>query len=711
MSAPRFHRFVGGVLLLLALAAPPAARAERPAYPASVVHEVADTLNGHVVVDPYRWLEDDTRGDVDTWTAEQNALTRKTLDAFGGRKALEERLRKLYGISTMSRPRMAGGRIFYSKRGGAQNQPVVYVAPADGSAPGRLLLDPNTLSADGTVALDWLYPSPDGALIAYGTSKNGDEKSTLHVRRVDDGRDLVEAIAHTEHSSIAWEKDGKGFLYTRHPAPGEVPDSEAVFHNRVFYHGIGDDPGLDALVWGGEGRSIQEYRAIQTSSDGKWVYLQTSLDWAKNDLYRRRQGSDEPFAPIAVGLAGHVYADDWGDKLYLRSNVDAERYQILVTDESHLDRASWKVLVPEQKGVIEDFTLAGGRLAVAVSENAVSKLLIAGLDGVIQKEVALPAPGAISDLTGEPDRAQLCFRFESFAYPPVVYRYDLARGTLEPIEKAAAVLDPKTVAVRQEWVTSKDGTKVPIFIVHRKGLTMDGARPTILTGYGGFELSETPGFTPFMLPWIEAGGVYVDACLRGGGEFGKAWHEAGRLEHKQNVFDDYYAVAEWLVAHGITNREHLAAQGGSNGGLLVGAAITQRPELFGAAVCQVPLLDMIRYQRFSIARYWVPEYGTSEDPKQFDFLYAYSPYHHVKEGVAYPATLLTTALSDSRVAPLHARKMAALLQAKTAGDAPILLRVETQAGHGIGKPTGKRIAEAVDILSFLMGRMGLLPRS
>jgi prolyl oligopeptidase len=696
--------------LLLALA-PQIAAAPRISYPESPVRDVPDTLHGRVLIDPYRWLEEDTTKAVQDWTAAQNALTRKVLDGFPGRALLEERLRNLYAIPVMSKPEVFGGRLFYSKRAGSQNQPLLLVRQTERQAAPRVVLDPNGLSADGTVALDWMFPSPDGSLIAYGTSASGSEKSTLKVRHVDSAEDLTERIEHTEFASVAWDPDAKGFLYTRHPARGQVPEGEEVFHERVYYHRLGDDPASDTLIFGGEGRPIQESRGVLTSSDRNWVFLETSLDWAKNDLYVRRSGSRDAFVPVAVGLDGNTHADAFGGRLYIRSNVHAPRYRILTADPAAPDSSNWKVLIPEQQGVIDEFAIVGGRIALAISEKAVSRLFLYGLDGSPIREVSLPTLGEVSDLAGEPGGKALYFVFTSFVYPAAVYRYDLERDTLEPLEKPTSDINASVFEAREDWVTSKDGTKVPIFVVHKKGVAMDGNRPTLLSGYGGFDISETPAFRPYVIPWLEAGGVYAQVCLRGGGEFGKEWHEAGRLERKQNVFDDFHAAAEWLVSTGITKPARLAGQGGSNGGLLVGAALTQRPELFGAIVCQVPLLDMIRYQRFSIARYWVPEYGSSEDTKQFEFLLAYSPYHNVKAGTRYPATLLTTAESDSRVAPLHARKMAALLQAKTGGDAPILLRVETKAGHGSGKPTSKRIAESVDILSFLMMRLGVSPGS
>jgi prolyl oligopeptidase len=697
------------VAALATIAAP--ARAARPTYPATPAHPVSDTLHGRVIEDPYRWLEDDASPDVLRWSGEQNALTRAFIDAFPPRAALLERLRRLHAIPSTTTPRLHGGRLFYSKRWGSENQPRVFVRELTRKDADRLVIDPNVLSADGTVAMDWMFPSPDGRLIAYGTSRGGSEMSTLRVRRVDSGEDLAESIPHTQRASVAWDPDSRGFLYTRHPKPGEVPRGEEVFHTRVHHHRLGADPAEDRLVFGGEGRPIQETRSVRVSSDRKWVFLRTSLDWTKNDLWMRPAGSNGSFGTLASGLDGLTEADAFGKKLYLRTNVNAPRYRIMVADVTRPSPSGWRVLIGEQAGVIDDFELVNGRIAVAVTDSAVSRLLLFALDGAPLEEIRLPALGKISDLSADPDGKELFFVFSSFVHPPSVYRYDFARNGLDPIEKPEGPLEPLDFEMRRVVYTSKDGTRVPMFVVHRKGLRLDGNRPTLLTGYGGFNVSQLPTFRPQAIPWMEAGGVYALACLRGGGEFGRSWHEAGRLEHKQNVFDDFHAAAEFLVREGFTRPSRLAAQGGSNGGLLVGAALTQRPDLFAAIVCQVPLLDMVRYHRFSIARYWIPEYGSSENENQLPFLHAYSPYHHVKPGTRYPATLLTTGVEDSRVAPLHARKMAALLQARSEGEAPILLRHEESAGHGQGKPTAKRIEEAADVLSFLMIVMGVTPGS
>ncbi len=407
------------------------------------------------------------------------------------------------------------------------------------------------------------------------------------------------------------------------------------------------------------------------------------------------------------GLDGLTSAEAFAGRLYLLTNVGAPRYRLVAADPKA--PAAWTDVVPEGKGVIESFAIVDGRLVLHVREDVVSHVRIHGLDGAFGHEVRLPAIGTVDELDGEPDGTDLYFRFASFAHPSMVQRYDMRSGTLSPIEARALPFDPEAYETTQEWATSKDGTRVPMFVVRKRGLELDGSRPTIVYGYGGFGVSQTPEYRATVLPWLDQGGVFVVTCLRGGGEFGRAWHDAGRLEHKQNVYDDLYACAEELVARGVTKPSRMATWGGSNGGLLVGAAITQRPDLWGAAVCEVPLLDMLRYQNFSVARYWVPEYGSSEDAAQFATLLAYSPYHNVKDGVRYPPTLFTAGAFDSRVDPLHARKMAALMQAKDAGDGPMLLRIEGKAGHGQGKPTRKRIDAAVDVMSFLMARLGMTP--
>jgi prolyl oligopeptidase len=680
---------------------------ERPTPPGTPVRAVVDTLHGVPVTDPYRWLEDAKDPEVEKWQEAQNAYTQATLSAWPGRAALAENYKSLFAINTALWAETAGKRIFLTKKDGLSNQPVLELRSGNGTTPGTVALDPNGFSADGTTALDWEYPSPDGSLLAYGKSEGGSEHSTLYVRDVTTGKDLGEAIQNTQHCALAWDPDGKGFTYSRHPAEGEVPKGEEVFHEQIFHHRLGDDPKQDSMVWSGEGAPMQEIRQASSSSDHQWVFLTTSTDWAKNDLYVRKAGTDAPFAPLAKGLDATFGADASHGSLYVMTNLGAPRYRIMKAAPEAKDPSTWTELVPEQKGVIQAFALIGGRLVLTISENALSRIAIYSLDGKFEKDVPLPTLGTVDHVAGEPDGDQLFFRFASYTYPSMVYRYAFASGKIAPIEPRPLPFDPAKYTTEQVWVTSKDGTKVPMFVVHQKGLKLDGARPTILYGYGGFNVSETPEFRAAIFPWLDHGGVWCDANLRGGGEFGREWHEAGRLARKQNVFDDYYACGEWLIANHYTNVSRLATHGGSNGGLLVGAAITQRPDLWGAAVCEVPLLDMLRYQNFSIARYWVPEYGSSEDAEQFQFLRKYSPYQNVTAGTKYPPTLFTAGAEDSRVDALHARKMCALIQAQSGGTGPYLLRVESKAGHGQGKPTAKRIEAAVDVYGFLMEQFGM----
>jgi prolyl oligopeptidase len=699
---PLAIRFAPSLALALLMISPASSRAEHPAYPASPIHDVADTLHGTVLVDSFRWLEDANSAETKQWTDEQNAFTRKMLDAYLGRRELANRLEELYAIPTTSGAHVHGQRLFFSRRSAGQNQPVIEMME-DAQAKPRVVLDPNTLAADGTVALDWMYASPTGALIAYGTSPGGSEHSTLRVRDVTSGQDLSESIPNTQHASVAWDPDGKGFVYTRHPAAGEVPAGEEVFHETIWHHRLGNDVAKDTEVFDVSGRDIHETRNVSLSDDAQFVFLETSLDWAKNDLYVRPAGSDAAFTPIAVGLDGTTNANAYHGKLYMRTNVGAPRYRIVSCAPDNRDPSKWQNVIPEPKeGVLEDFAFVGGRIAVRMMVNASSRLRLYSVDGTFEREVTLPELGTVSELAANPDGDDLYLTFASFIRPAAIQRYQVRKTKWTPLEPEAADAVHGNFETRQVWFASKDGTRIPMFLVHRRGLKMDGKRPTILTGYGGFNVSETPGFRADVFPWLEHGGVYALVTLRGGGEFGREWHEAGRLGRKQNVFDDFHAAAEYLVKSGVTSASRLAARGGSNGGLLMGAIETQRPELYGAVVCQSPLLDMIRYQKFLMARYWVPEYGSSENADQFRFILAYSPYQNVRAGVKYPATLFTTAEEDSRVDPLHARKMAAAMQTRSAGDAPILIRIESKAGHGMGKPVSKRIDESVDVLSFLM---------
>ncbi|MEE9293439.1 MAG: prolyl oligopeptidase family serine peptidase [Phycisphaerae bacterium] len=713
LSQSRFgcwHNFVAAAAVAMAATADAQTRLAAPPSTRTVDH--VDVLHGVKVADPYRWLENETGPEVLQWVEAQNAHTRSYLDRFAEREAIVSRLKKLSSAASSTAPSVVNGRYFFYHHEGLKNHSVLYVREGGYQAEPKVLLDPNTFSADGTVALDWTKISPDGKLIAYGKSSSGDEKSTLYIKDVRSGGHLPDVIPHTRYCGIAWRKDGASFLYTRYPAPGSVPDGDENYYRKMYQHRLGDDWKSDRLVIGDLSTKEEIVEPYANSTDD-WVFLSRSVDWSKNDLYFRPAGSNESFRPIAVGLDGQVDADLLYGKLFIHTNVDAPRYHIVTADPQRPTPEHWKELIPQpaQGTVITSLSIIDRKLVLSLRDNAHSRIVIYDLEGKLIDEVKLPTLGAAGGVSGEWDGTELFFSFSSFAYPPAIFRYDLRTRELECIDRMAIDVDPSRYETRQLWYASKDGTRVPMFVVHAKGLKLEGNNPTLLYGYGGFDISITPRFRKGLFVWLDRGGVYASANLRGGGEFGKEWHLAGRRDKKQNVFDDFIAAAEALVQRGYTKPNRLAIYGGSNGGLLVGACMVQRPDMFRAVVCSVPLLDMLRYHRYSIARLWIPEYGSADDSEEFKWLYAYSPYHHVKPRTRYPATLFMTATSDSRVNPLHAWKMAALVQAGSAGDRPILLRTESKAGHGQGKPLTKRIQADADRWTFLMSELGMISPS
>jgi prolyl oligopeptidase len=683
-----------------------------PAAPATRRDDVVDLLHGVAVADPYRWLEDGASEETRVWTAAQNARTDAFLGAVPGRSALEARLTELYRGGTVDSPAIRGRCFFYLKRTGEQSQAVLY-AREGGDGLERVLVDPNQVDPNGLTALDWWFPSRDGGLVAYGTSQNGDEWSTLRVVETATGRVLPDAIARTRYSSVAWLPDNSGFFYTRYPAPGTVPPGQEHYNSHAFFHALGTDPRADPKVFG-EGRSPQDMLHLETSTDGRWLVAIAAQGWVRTEVFLRDLHAEEPgWSPIAAGLdARFDNPIPTTDRLYLRTNLDAANGRIVAVDPTAPALANWTTVVPARAdAVLEQFVLAGDAIVTQELESATSRLNAFSCTGEPLGELPLPTLGTVRGLDGEPGNPVVVASFASFAIPPCAFAFTVATGERTPLAPVAATagLDATAIDVRQVRYPSKDGTAISMFLVGRKGAPRDGQTPAILSGYGGFNISLTPDFRPFFVDWIERGGLVAVANLRGGGEYGETWHRAGMLGNKQNVFDDFIAAAEWLIGEGYTNPDRLAIFGGSNGGLLVGATMTQRPDLFRAVYYAVPLLDMLRYHHFSIAKLWIPEYGSADDPVAFRWLYAYSPYHHVECGTHYPAVFLTTAEQDSRVEPLHARKMTALLQwAMAVGDdRPILLRTETGAGHGAGKPTAKRVEEAVDLGCFLASQLGI----
>jgi len=670
------------------LAADSRAEPKKPDYPPSKVETVVDVLHGVAVPDPYRWLEKGEDPAVKEWTAKQNVFTREWLDKLPGRDKLRERLDRLLDVGTISVVVPRKGRYFYAQRDGKQNQPILYVE--NDKRERKVVIDPNLLAKDGTVTLDWWFPSKDGKLVAYGLSSSGNEQSTLRVRDVDAGADLGDVIERTRACTVAWAPDGKGFYYTRYPKEGSVPKGQEKYNRHVYYHSLGSDPSKDEEIFG-QRRDPADWPLVAMSPDGRWLMVTVEKGWAKSEAYfKDLQAKDGKFIPLVEKVDAVFKVTPRNDRFYVLTNEKAPRYKLMAVDPLKPQRENWHELIKERQDVLETVAPIGNYL------------------------VCHYLSGTSSSLVFEADGHELFYAYQSYTIPPSVGRRDLMRLDVKETVTSWNVKSEENFTakydVEQVNYPSTDGTLIPLTLIHKKGLKKDGKTPTVLYGYGGFNINLTPTFNPTrFLTICEYGGIMAIANLRGGGEFGEQWHAAGMLGKKQNVFDDFIAAAEYLIAEKFTDRDHLGIMGRSNGGLLVGAALTQRPDLFKAVVCGVPLLDMVRYDKFLIAKLWVPEYGTADEAGEFKWLHAYSPYHRVKDGVAYPAVLLTTAESDSRVDPLHARKMTARLQAATSSERPILLRLEEKAGHGQGKPRSKLLDEETDVWSFLLAELGLKP--
>jgi prolyl oligopeptidase len=695
------------------------ATASVPKPPVAKVHVVEDNLHGVKIDDPYRWLEDGTTAETKQFVTDEMAYSRAVLDPLPGREKTHARLAELLTIGTITTPQIGGDYYFYMRREGTQNQPILYVRKGV-NGKDSVLVDVNKLAADGTVALDWWRQSHDGKYVAYGTSPSGSEMSTLQVIETATGKLLPEAIERTRAASIAWMPDNSGFFYTRYPKKGEVPDGQEMYNRHVFYHRLGADQAKDEPIFG-QGRDAQDWPNVELSEDGRWLAISVEQGWAKSEVFLKDLKADTSPVPVVTGKDFLYSAIPFKGTLYILTNEDAPRFRVFAVAANNPGRENWKEIVPQSDAVIKHISIVGGKLAIVREQNATSTLRLTQLDGKLIVNLPTPTLGSIQGIGGEWDSNELFFGFQSYTVPPMVLHINL--GTFEHHkggsftegsvwgEVSAPTIRPGDYEVKQVWYTSKDGTKVPMFVVAKKGIVLNGANPALLTGYGGFNVSSTPAFSRGVYLWLEHGGIFAVANLRGGSEFGEDWHRAGMLGKKQNVFDDFIAAAEYLIAQKYTSKDHLAIQGGSNGGLLMGAALTQRPDLFRAVVCQVPLLDMLRYQKFQIAKLWIPEYGSADDPEQFKWLYAYSPYHHVKDGTLYPSVLFMTADTDTRVDPMHAKKMAARMQAVAANgpDRPILLRIESKAGHGAGKPVSKLVEESTDVWSYLFWQLGMKP--
>jgi prolyl oligopeptidase len=655
---------------------------------------VVETLHGVEVHDPFRWLEDESAPEVQEWVQLQQAYARAYLDTLPQRPAIEGRLRQAMDVGALGASRPRGRYRLFARREPGDDQACLWV---DDGAGERVLVDPNPLSPDGASAIDWWYLSDDGELVAVGISEGGSEDSVIRLVETATGRLLPDRIDRCRWSLVEFEPGGKAFLYTRGPAPGAVPPQEMAYHRHLYRHVIGSDPESDAYLFGRERDKTHFPASLSISGDGRWTVLTIVTGTDRTAvLLRRDQGE---FRAVFDGPPHQLVPSFAGDRLLALTNVEAPNYRLVEIDPERPDPEHWRDLIPEGDDVLVWAVVARGGIAAHRMRAGRSRVEVHELDGRHRHSVPIPEFCSVTGMGADTDLEPVYATLEEFTRPARTLRLDLAGG--EPAEIDAlpppAGFDPDAYAVRQDWYSSKDGTRVPLFLVGRES----GAGPVALSGYGGFNLPRPPQWLPYLVPLLEAGGLFAVPGLRGGSEFGEAWHRAGMLGRKQNVFDDFIAAAEWLIEQGWCTSRQLGIFGRSNGGLLVGAAMTQRPELFGCVVCGVPLLDMVRYERFKVAQLWSPEYGSAADPEQFRWLYAYSPYHHVTPGTRYPPTLITTGEGDSRVDPMHARKMAALLQAADP-DSPTLLRVDTRAGHGQGKPVAKLVPEEADAWAFLL---------
>lgn len=704
------------------------------APPETEVRVVNETIHGQDVTDNYRWLEGDNsdsanmglaNDEVGGWTDSQNAYTRSILDNLPGRKALEERLRELMEVPGIGSPSVYGNRYFYSKREGTQPQSVRYVRDGiDGDD--RVLLDPQAIDPTGLTTVSWTAPNKDGSLMAFGMYASGDENSTLYLMDVESGEWLADVIPGKVGFS-QWLPDNSGFFYER------LENLDDAYSSVMKLHKIGTHHREDVVLfrqkdidffYGDLNKTEAEIEALKTtwgpfgmpSEDGRWMVVgywtgTAGVDLWVADLDAWFRTGELNITPMAIGKMGRMGGAHFdGDRLIMQHSFDAPNGTVSSIDLTNPGFENWDTVVAADENlVIAGTSFARGIIAVDYLENAKTRIALFDFAGDSLGDLELPGIGS-GGLSVSDDRTTAFLSFSSFNMPRSIYHVDLATGERELWARPNVPVDPSMIEVSQVWYDSKDGTPISMFIVHKKGITLNGKNPTILYGYGGFDISMTPRFSSTMFPWYENGGVYAIANLRGGGEYGNAWHEAGMLDQKQNVFDDFIAAGEWLVTNGYTNPDQLGIAGGSNGGLLTGAVVVQRPDLFSAVISAVPLLDMVRYQNFLMARYWVPEYGTAENPAQYEFIKKYSPYQNVKPGVKYPATLFTAGENDSRVHPLHARKMAALMQASTGSDQdaePIMLWVDRDAGHGGGKPLHLRIRDVADQRIFMMWQLGM----
>ncbi|HLW80082.1 MAG TPA: prolyl oligopeptidase family serine peptidase [Terriglobia bacterium] len=657
--------------------------------------DVVDDLHGVRVPDPYRWLEDQSSAETRAWIEKENEYSKPILSSLPGREDLRRRLTEFLKVDITSTPRASTGRYFFMKRPAGQDLFSIDVRQGLAGAD-QVLIDPAPMSADGSTSVSLEDVSRDGALLAYGVRQGGQDEVSIHLLDVDSRRNLTDELPVARYEGVALKADKTGLYYSRQTPEGP----------RVYYHALGTFAAGDVELFG-KGYGPEKIIGVDVSQGGRYliihVYHGAAAD--RTEIYYQEIAQHGPLKPLVNDIAARFIGIAAGHQIFLETNWKAPNSRILAVDLDHPERERWREIIPESDAAIADFSLTGGKVIVNYTRDASSRLRIFDAVGGNGRDLELPALGSVAGISSRWEDEEAFFGFSSFYIPPTVYRYHVPSGRQEVWARTQAPIDASQFEVKQVWYESKDKVKVPMFLVYKKGLELNGSNPGLMTGYGGFNVSMTPGFSPQAVVWAEHGGVFALPNLRGGGEFGEKWHQAGMRDRKQSVFDDFVAAAEWLVANQYTQPSKLGVFGTSNGGLLVGSALTQRPDLFGAVVCRYPLLDMLRYQKFLVGSFWVPEYGSSEDAQQFKYLYAYSPYQHVEKGARYPAVLLVSGDGDTRVDPLHARKMTALLQWANSSDRPVLLDYDTKSGHSGGRPLSKQIDETTDELAFLFWQL------
>jgi prolyl oligopeptidase len=677
-------------------------------YPEARKSDQTDDYHGVKVADPYRWLEDLDSAETRAWVEAENKLSFGFLEAIPQRTPIKQRLTRLWNYEKYGIPFREGNRYFYTRNSGLQNQAVLYTVTSLDAQP-QQVLDPNTLSTDGTVALSGLQVSPDGKLLAYSLSASGSDWQEWKVRDVETSKDLSDDLKWVKFSGASWTRDGKGFFYSRYDEPKSDALKGTNYFQKVYYHKLGAPQSEDVLVYERPDQKDWLFNGVVTE-DGNYLIITVSqgTDVKSRIYYKDLKAKDSAVVKLLDDFdAAYNFVGNEGPRFFFQTDLQAPRSKVIEVNVSKPARDNWKVIVPEGKETLLSTTFVNNKFVANYLKDAYTQVKVYDTAGKLVDEVAFPGIGAAEGFGGHATDKETFYSFTGFTTPTTIYRYDMTTGKSTVFRQPKVDFNPAAFETKQVFYKSKDGTKVPMFITHKKGLKLDGNNPTYLYGYGGFNISMSPAFSVGNLVWMEMGGVYAQPNLRGGGEYGEEWHQQGMKSKKQNVFDDFIAAAQWLIDNKYTSTPKLAIGGGSNGGLLVGAALTQRPDLFGAALPAVGVMDMLRFQKFTIGWAWVSDYGSSDNAGEFKALYAYSPLHNIKPGTSYPPTLVTTADHDDRVWPGHSFKFAAALQAAQAGSAPVLIRIETKAGHGAGKPTAKIIEEIADRWSFLVKTLNM----